>query len=180
MKKIVFGLLLDGSPAEIKATDEEASAFERADSYQSKLLIARRAAFRQRMVSMLLTGGHLETNLNCREPGPHEETVFLAAGQFGEQLDHSPRIELGAAAVKRLSARGCPKPPPPPDKELLAWLDPVIGVTTKDLAETMGVSRTTVQKRLTAMNELGVARRSGPSDRHTPVRWYLAEQDAAA
>ena len=96
MKKIIMGKLLSGSPAEIKATSEEVQAFDRAESYQARLLILRRAAFRMRMVSMLLTAdGHLVSNLNCVEPGPGEETVWLKAGEFGEVLDRSLADNLG-------------------------------------------------------------------------------------
>ena len=180
MNKITFGRLLDGSPAEIKLSDAEVQAFDLAETYQSRLLILRRAAFRMRMVSMLLTDGHLVSNLNCQEPGPGEELVWLRSGEFGEVLDHSPspHIELGSESVRLLSVRGGSRPIEP-DTELLAWLDPVISVTAKDLAECMGVSRSEVQRRLTAMCAIGLARRNGPSDRHNPVRWYLTEDPAA-
>lgn len=180
MKKIIMGKLLSGSPAEIKATSEEVQAFDRADSYQAKLLILRRAAFRARLVSLLLTAdGHLVSNLNCVEPGPGEETVWLKAGEFGEVLDRSPTITLGPQAVHLLSVRGGGSKPVAPDDELLQWLDPIHSVTAADLALCMGVGRSTVQHRLTAMLAIGLARRNGPSDRHNPVRWYLTEDPAA-
>ncbi len=172
----VWGKLLDGNPAQIHLTAEESRAFDQAKSYQGKLLLLRRAAFKQRMISFLLTeDGILVSNLNCIEPGPNEELIWLRSGQFGEVLDRSPTIILGPAAVELLSVRGSHPKPIAPDDELLDWLDPKVGVTAKDLAACMGIERSSVQRRLTAMYALGLVRRNGPSDRHNPVRWFLAE-----
>lgn len=181
MTTITFGRLLDGSAAEIRLSDAEHRAFERADSYSAKLLIARRAAFRVRLISLLLTAdGILETNLNCREPGPDETLVWLKSGQFGEMLDRNPTITLGPKAVKLLGSRGSHAEPTAPDADLLAWLDAQTGTTIKELAAVLEVSRAEVQKRVTAMAAIGLVRRSGPASRHTPVRWYLAEAEGEA
>ena len=180
MKKLTFGRLLPGSPAEIRLTDEEHRAFDRAETYQSRLLIARRAAFRMRLTSMLLTDNRLVSNLNCTEPRQDEELIWLAAGQFSEALDRNPKIKLGPEAVKKLSIRGSHPKPIEADKDLLQWLDVETGTTIKELAAVLEISRSEVQKRITAMSSAGLVRRSGPASRHTPVKWFLAEDEEEA
>ena len=182
MTKIIMGRLLDNTPAEIRVTDAEAEVFGRSTSYPSKLLILRRAGFRQRLVSMLLNAdGRIEPNIGGREPGPNETLLWLAHGQFSEALDRRPKIELGPEAVALLGLRGSyPRPASPPDAELLAWLDTRAGTTAKDLAACMGVERLNAQRRLTAMHTAGLVRRSAPGNRHSPVLWYLAEAEEQA
>lgn len=177
---ITFGRRLDGSPAEIKLSDAEADVFERAENYPSKLLILRRAALRQRLVSFLLTAdGRIESNIGAREPEPEEHLVWLKSGEFGEVLDRSPTITLGPAAVELLALRGSYPRPHEPDTDLLAWLDAQTGTTAKDLAACMGVERLNAQRRLTAMHTAGLVRRSAPGNRHSPVLWYSDEGEAA-
>lgn len=103
---ICWGKMLDGSPAEIEVTDAQAAEFRQAKTYQAKLGILRGAAFRARMVSMLLTAeGKIVTNLEALEPGRDEDLVWLQAGQHYETLDRQHGgIVLGPEAVRLFTA----------------------------------------------------------------------------
>lgn len=105
---IEWGRLLDGSPALIEVTPAEAHEFGRAKSYRARAHIVRGAAFRARMVEMLLTAsGKIVSNLNATEPGLDEQVVWLKAGQHFETLDRQRGgIELGEEAVRLFTVPG--------------------------------------------------------------------------
>ncbi len=112
MTTICWGKLLNGLPARIEVTPAEAAEFHAAMTYQARALLLRGAAFRARLVEMILTAdGHLVTNLNAREPGPGETIVWLLAGQHYETLDRQRGgIELGEEAVRTFTVPGRRRP----------------------------------------------------------------------